>query len=86
MAKDHGYLEIEQRVKESRSAYVASTAFTSTINDAISQGNRRAGALHASVRLLGDRNGERRRSSKVSAADCGLCQVRRCRFFGRGRG
>jgi anaerobic magnesium-protoporphyrin IX monomethyl ester cyclase len=35
MAKDHGYLEIEQRVKESRSAYVASTAVTSTIDDAI---------------------------------------------------
>lgn len=35
MAKDHGYREIEQRLAASRAAYVASTSFTSTINDAV---------------------------------------------------
>lgn len=35
MAKDHGYPEIEQRFEESRAEYVASTACTSTLNDAV---------------------------------------------------
>jgi anaerobic magnesium-protoporphyrin IX monomethyl ester cyclase len=35
MAKDHGYPEIEKRLRESNADYVASTAVTSTINDAI---------------------------------------------------
>lgn len=35
MAKDHGYPEIEQRFRDSHPDYVASTAITSTINDAI---------------------------------------------------
>ena len=35
MAKGHAYPEIEQRLRESMADYVASTALTSTINDAI---------------------------------------------------
>jgi anaerobic magnesium-protoporphyrin IX monomethyl ester cyclase len=35
MSKNHGYPEIEKRFRESISDYVASTALTSTINDAI---------------------------------------------------
>jgi anaerobic magnesium-protoporphyrin IX monomethyl ester cyclase len=34
-AKDHGYPEMEERLRESRSAYVATTAITATINDAV---------------------------------------------------
>jgi anaerobic magnesium-protoporphyrin IX monomethyl ester cyclase len=35
MTKDHGYSEIEKRFRESKADYVATTAITSTINDAI---------------------------------------------------
>jgi anaerobic magnesium-protoporphyrin IX monomethyl ester cyclase len=35
MTKDHGYPEIEQRLRDSMADYVASTAVTATINDAI---------------------------------------------------
>lgn len=35
MAKDHGYAEIEKRFRESPADYVASTAITATINDAV---------------------------------------------------
>lgn len=35
MARNHGYPEIETRLRDSRADYVASTALTSTINDAI---------------------------------------------------
>ena len=35
MTKDHGYPEIERRFRESAADYVASTAITSTINDAV---------------------------------------------------
>lgn len=35
MTKDHGYPEMEKRFRESKADYVASTAITSTINDAI---------------------------------------------------
>jgi anaerobic magnesium-protoporphyrin IX monomethyl ester cyclase len=35
MTKDHGYPEIEKRFRESGADYVASTAITSTINDAV---------------------------------------------------
>ena len=35
MTKDHGYPEIEKRLRESNAGYVATTAVTSTINDAI---------------------------------------------------
>ena len=35
MAKDHGYPEIELRFRESMAGYVATTALTATINDAI---------------------------------------------------
>jgi anaerobic magnesium-protoporphyrin IX monomethyl ester cyclase len=35
MTKDHGYPDIEERFRKSRTDYVATTAITSTINDAI---------------------------------------------------
>lgn len=35
MTKDHGYPEIEKRFRESMADYVASTAITATVNDAI---------------------------------------------------
>ena len=35
MAKDHGFCEIERRITESGAAYVASTACTSTLDDAV---------------------------------------------------
>ncbi len=35
MSKDHGYPEIEKRLRDSNADYVATTAVTSTINDAI---------------------------------------------------
>ncbi len=35
MAKDHGYPEMELRLRESGAEYVASTAFTATIGDAV---------------------------------------------------
>lgn len=35
MAKDHGYGEIEKRFRESPADYVASTAITATVNDAV---------------------------------------------------
>lgn len=35
MTKDHGYPEIEKRLRESNADYVAATAITSNINDAI---------------------------------------------------
>ena len=35
MSKDHGYSEIEKRLRDSNADYVATTAVTSTINDAL---------------------------------------------------
>src|SRR5512140_2709606 len=35
MTKGHGYPEIEKRMREANADYVAATAITSTINDAI---------------------------------------------------
>jgi anaerobic magnesium-protoporphyrin IX monomethyl ester cyclase len=53
MAKDHGYPEVEARLRDSTADYVATTAITATINDAIKVLELVKGVNPAIITILG---------------------------------